>query len=43
MTLAAINVVRKRLETEGLGSRLFVLNDPVADRKPALNDFACTA
>jgi primosomal replication protein N'' len=34
--LAALNVVRKRLDTEGLANRLFVLNDPVADRKPAL-------
>jgi primosomal replication protein N'' len=34
--LAALNVVRKRLDTEGLANRLFVLNDPVSDRKPAL-------
>ena len=34
--LAALEVVRKRLETENLADRLFILSDPVSDRVPAL-------
>jgi primosomal replication protein N'' len=34
--LAALEVVRKRLEAEGLGERLFFLKDTVSDRRPAL-------
>lgn len=33
---AALEVVCKRLETEGLVDRLFILNDPVSDRRQAL-------
>jgi len=33
---AALEVVCKRLETEGLADRLFMLNDPVSDRRQAL-------
>lgn len=33
---AALEVVRKRLETEGLGGRLFYLKDATSDRRPAL-------
>ena len=33
---AALEVVRKRLEAEGLGNRLFLLEDTVSDRRPAL-------
>ena len=34
--LAALDVVRKRLEAEGLAERLFFLKDAVSDRRPAL-------
>ena len=34
--LAALDVVRKRLEAEGLAQRIFFLKDTIADRKPAL-------
>ncbi len=33
---AALEVVRKRLDTEGLGGRLFYLKDATSDRRPAL-------
>ncbi len=33
---AALEVVRKRLEAEGLGNRLFLLEDTASDRRPAL-------
>jgi len=33
---AALEVVRKRLAAEGLGNRLFLLEDTVSDRKPTL-------
>ncbi len=33
---AALEVVRKRLDTEGLGGRLFYLKDAASDRRPAL-------
>lgn len=33
---AALEVVRKRLEAEGLGRRLFFLQDTTSDRKPTL-------
>lgn len=33
---AALEVVRKRLDTEGLGGRLFYLKDTTSDRRPAL-------
>jgi hypothetical protein len=33
---AALEVVRKRLDAEGLGGRLFLLEDTVSDRRPAL-------
>ncbi|QIF02434.1 AAA domain-containing protein [Roseimicrobium sp. ORNL1] len=35
---AALEVVRKRLETEGLGGRLFYLRDTTSDRRPALQE-----
>ena len=35
---AALEVVRKRLDTEGLGDRLFYLKDPNSDRRPALQE-----
>ena len=34
--MAALEVVRKRLDAEGLGERIFFLKDPVSDRRPAL-------
>lgn len=33
---AALEVVRKRLDTEGLGGRFFYLRDATSDRRPAL-------
>ena len=33
---AALEVVRKRLEAEGLAERLFLMKDTVSDRRPAL-------
>lgn len=33
---AALEVVRKRLDTEGLGGRLFYLKDATSDRRPTL-------
>lgn len=33
---AALEVVRKRLEAEGLSERLFLMKDTVSDRRPAL-------
>ncbi|WP_050027680.1 AAA domain-containing protein [Verrucomicrobium sp. BvORR034] len=35
---AALEVVRKRLDTEGLGGRLFYLKDTTSDRRPTLQD-----